>query len=195
MRRLNLQLFAEETTEPAEEAKTGQEQTETAGKPEAKYTDKDVDEILNRKFAKWQKEQQKAVDEAQKLAAMNATQKAEYERDRLKKELDELKRVSALAEMGKTARKMLAENGINIPDELLSVMVTEDAETTKAAMDGFSKMFRDAVESEVKVRLRGEPPRKGAGSGTAMTKEQIMSIRDPELRQRKMIENKELFHF
>ena len=75
-------------------------------------------------------------------------------------------------------------------------MVTDNAETTKAAVDGFSQMFKEAVESAVKERLKGEPPRKGSGGGIAsMTKEQIMAIRDPELRQKKMLENKELFNF
>ena len=154
-----------------------------------------MDDILNKKFAEWQKKQQKAVDEAQKLATMNATQKAEYERDQLQNELDELKRVSALSEMSKTARKMLSDSGIIISDDLLSVMVTEDAETTKAAVDGFSKLFTEAVESAVKERLKGEPPRKGSGGAAAMTKEQIMAIRDPELRQKAMLDNKHLFNF
>lgn len=180
----------DETTKAAEPAPAATLKTK-----DAKYTDADVDDILNRKFAEWQKKHQKAVDEAQKLATMNATQKAEYERDQLKKELDELKRVSALAEMSRTARKMLSENGITISDDLLSVMVTEDAETTKSAVDSFTQMFTEAVEAAVKDRLKGEPPRKGSGGVTSMTKEQIMAIRDPELRQKKMLENKELFNF
>ena len=213
-RRFNLQLFAEETGNQnsgtatgapgSAEGKAGEPQNLNEPSPAAttkenivaKYTDADVDEILNKKFAEWQKKQQKAVDEAQKLATMNATQKAEYERDQLQKELDELKRVTALSEMSKTARKMLSENGITISDDLLSVMVTEDAEKTKAAVDGFTQMFTEAVEAAVKERLKGEPPRKGSGGGIAsMTKEQIMSIKDPELRQKKMLENKELFNF
>ena len=205
-KRFDLQLFAEEAATDAAAAPAA-EQAEEPAKPEpapaavlkekgAKYTAADVDEILNRKFAEWQQKQQKAVDEAQKLATMNATQKAEYERDQLKKELEELKRISALSEMSKTARKMLSDNGITISDDLLSVMVTEDAETTKAAVDGFSQMFTQAVEAAVKERLKGDPPRKGSGSGVpAMTKEQIMAIRDPELRQKKMLEHKELFNF
>lgn len=156
---------------------------------------KDVDEILNKKFAQWQKKQQREVDEAKKLAEMNAQQKAEYERDKLQKELDEYKRQASLAEMNKTARKMLSDNGITIPDELLSMMVTTDAEETKNAIDGFSKVFTEAVESAVKERLKGEPPRKGSGGAATMTKEQIMAIKDPELRQRKMLENRELFKF
>lgn len=204
----DLQLFADDagsdgasaTDAPGSASEKADEQPKKEPAPvatlkDAKYTDADVDSIINRKFAEWQKKQQKAVDEAQKLAAMNATQKAEYERDQLKKELEELKRVSALAEMSKTARKMLADNGITISDELLSVMVTEDAEATKAAVDGFSQMFTAAVESAVKERLKGEPPRKGSGGAETMTKDQIMAIKDPELRQKKMLENKELFNF
>lgn len=201
----DLQIYAEEvsaTDAPGSAENTAAEPTKAEPAPvatlkekEAKYTDAEVDEILNKKFAEWQKKQQKAVDEAQKLATMNATQKAEYERDQLKKELAELKRVSALSEMSKTARKMLADNGITISDELLSVMVTEDAETTKSAVDGFSQMFTEAVETAVKERLKGEPPRKGAGGAATMTKEQIMAIKDPELRQKKMLENKALFNW
>ena len=90
---------------------------------------------------------------------------------------------------------MLSESGITIPDELLSMMVTTDAEQTKAAIDGFTKVFTESVESAVKEKLRGETPRKGSGSAATMTKEQIMAIKDPELRQKKMLENKELFNF
>lgn len=203
----DLQLFAEEATatEPAADASAAasseaQKATDPgkdakADEPKAKYTDDDVNKILDKKFAEWQKKQQKAVDEAKKLAEMNATEKAEYERDKLQKELDDLKRQASLSDMTKTARKMLSESGINISDELLSVMVTTDADETKAAIDGFTKAFTEAVETAVKDRLKGEPPRKGSGTAPAMTKEQIMAIKDPELRQAKMLENKELFNF
>lgn len=200
----DLQLFAdgEPSAEPsgaaAEPAKTddGKKADESAPKGgEAKYTDEDVDRLIDKKFAEWQKKQQKAVDEAAKLAEMNAQQKAEYERDQLKKELDALKRKDSLSEMTKTARKMLTDEGITVSDELLSILVTTEAEETKAAVDGFAKAFKEAVENAVKERLKGEPPRKGAGSATAMTKEQIRAIKDPELRQQKMLENRHLFGY
>lgn len=215
MKKFNLQLFADNagatgaggaapgTTDTAEKEKNenaaaDQKQGAAAtGKPDeqkAKYTDADVDEILNKKFAKWQLQQEKAVSEAKKLAEMNATQKAEYQRDQLQKEVDELKKQAAISEMLKTSRKMLSDSGINVPDELLSVLVTADAEETKAAVDGFAKAFKDALDAEVKNRLKGEPPRKGIGGAAPMTKEQIMAIKDPELRQKKMLENKELFN-
>lgn len=206
---MNLQLFADDPTSASAEGELSARvtTTQTTQTPQAqqsnsgnddkpKYTDKDLDDIISKKFAKWQEKQQKAVDEAKKLAEMNATQKAEYERDQLQKELDGYKKKDALAEMTKTARKMLSESHISIPEELLSMMVNDNAEETKAAVDGFAKAFTDAVENAVKERLKGEPPKRGTGSGkTEMTKEQIMSIQDPELRQQKMLEHRDLFNF
>ena len=183
--------------EKAEERPKAEPAPEATVKPkgEAKYTDEDLDKILNKKFAKWKEQEKEAVKEAEKMAAMNAQEKAEYERDQLKKELSELKKAAALAEMSKTARKMLSDGGITISDDLLSVMVTDDAVKTKAAIDGFSKAFTEAVEAAVKERLKGEPPRKGSGGVAAMTKEQIMAIKDPELRQKFMAQHKDLFNW
>lgn len=208
IKKFYLQLFADEPgavneptpagTEPAKPGAGNEPAPAATVKPqgELKYTDEDVNKLIDKKFAEWQKKQEKAVGEAKKLAEMNATQKAEYERDQLQKELAELKKANALSEMSKTARKMLSENGITITDELLSLMISTDAEETKAAVDSFSKLFSEAVESAVKERLKGEPPRVGTGGGAAkMTKEEIMAIKDPELRQKKMLENKHLFNF
>ena len=185
-RLIDLQIFADENTatpsapsvEPAAEQEKNTDGTKepvTAAPPKAqeelKYSDKDLDEIISKKFAKWQEKQQKAVDEAQKLATMNATQKAEYERDQLKKELDEYKKQASLAEMSKTARKMLTDEGISVSDELLTMLVTTDAEQTKTAVDSFSKAFTEAVEATVKERLRGEPLRVGTGKAAASISE------------------------
>ena len=211
MTKLFLQLFSDEAGEAETKTDETSEAKDNAGKgngkaddgngdknePEEKpkYTDKDVDEILNKKFAKWQEKQDKAVSEAKKLAAMNATQKAEYERDQLQKQLDEYKRKDSLAEMTKTARSMLSESGISVSDGVLAMLVNTDAEQTKAAVDGFSKAFKDAVEEAVKERLKGRTPKVGTNSSKPMTKAEIMAIRDPELRQKMMLENRELFNF
>lgn len=200
----DLQLFAEEGSangseaqEPANpEKKTNEaEEKENEPKPDKKYSDDDVDKILNKKFAEWEKKKQKEVDEAKKLADMNAKEKAEYERDKLQKELDELKRKDSLSEMTKTARKMLSDEGVSVSDDVLSMIVSTDAEKTKAAVDAFSKAFKEAVDAAVKEKLKGNPPKKGTGGGATMTKEQILAIKDNEARQKAMLENRELFNF
>lgn len=159
---------------------------------EKKYSDADLDKIINQKFAKWQKDQEKAVSEAKKLASMTEQEKAEHERDEIKKELEALKKANNMAEMGKQARKMLNEDGINIPDDLVNLIIAEDAETTKDTVQQFSKLFKTAVQDAVKEALKGKAPGTGSSSGT-VTKEQIMKIKDRAERQRMIQKHKNLF--
>lgn len=175
---LNLQMFADDpnpdtsapgTAEKADEGKAAADTGKEATKPEAKYTDEDVDRIVKNRLAREREQAKKEKEEAEKLAEMNATQKAEYERDQLKKELAELKRKDALSEMSKVARKMLTEKDINISDELLAVMVTTDAAETKLNIEGFAKMYKADVEAAVKARLKGEPPRVGSGNSSPVS--------------------------
>ena len=203
---IELQLFAEDGGDGGDGGQQGNQQGEgqqsgksgegNNPKPELKYTDEDVDKLFNKKFAEWEKKKQKEIDEAKKLAEMNAQERAEHERDELQKKLDALEKKDTLSEMTKTARKMLSDEGVSVPDEVLAMIVDTDAEKTKAAVDAFGKAFKDAVESAVKEKLKGNPPRRGNGGGGAtMTKEQILNIKDPEERQKAMLENRELFNF
>ena len=141
---------------------------------------------------KWKALTDDKLTEAEKLAKMTKEEKAEYKNRKLEKEQEDLKRQNAVTEMAKTARKMLADEEINIPDELLGHLVSESAEDTKAAVEAFSKMYKTAVQAAVKDALKGNPPKGGTG-GKTMTKEQIMAISNPVERQRLIAENIALF--
>lgn len=190
--KINLQLFAEDVEDSDDNDNKDTSEKEGNKEPEKKYSDEDLDRIISKKFAKWKQDQEKAVDEAKKLADMNAQEKAEYERDKIRKELDELKNEKVLNEMSKTARKMLSDEGINISDDLLANLVTTDAEKTKSVVNDFAKMFKSEVESAVKEALKGNPPKKGV-KNTAITKEQIMAIKNTAERQKMINEHMELF--
>ena len=95
--------------------------------------------------------------------------------------------------MSKTARKMLADEEINIPDELLSHLVSDSAEDTKASVESFVKLYKAAVQAAVKDALKGNPPKAGTGGNQTMTKEQIMAVKNPSERQRLIAENITLF--
>lgn len=141
---------------------------------------------------KWKALTDDKLTEAEKLAKMTKEEKAEYKNRKLEKELEDLKRQNAVTEMAKTARKMLADEEINIPDELLGHLVSESAEDTKATVEAFSKMYKTAVQTAVKDALKGNPPKGGTG-GKTITKEQIMAISNPAERQRLIAENIALF--
>lgn len=161
-------------------------------KQQPKYTDADVDEIVSKRLAKWEKQQAAKVEEAAKLAEMNAQQKAEYERDKVQKELDEYKRRDTVNAMVAESRRQLSEQGIAVSDDILARLVGETAEETKASVDAFSTAFTAAVEDAVKKQLAGKAPAAGVATKT-MTKEEILAIKDPIARQAAIRDNIGLF--
>lgn len=142
---------------------------------------------------KWKTLTDDKVSEAEKLSQMTAEQKEKYRADKAEKELADLRRQIALDDMAKTARKMLSEEQITIPDEIVMNLVCEDAEKTKDAVEGFVKSYKDAVAATVKEALRGNPPKAGTGGTKPVTREQIFAVKDRAERQRLIAENPQLF--
>ena len=171
---------------------TTQPEPKQDNKQQPKYTDADVDEIVSKRLAKWEKQQAAKVEEAAKLAEMNAQQKAEYERDKVQKELDEYKRRDTVNAMVAESRRQLSEQGIAVSDDILARLVGETAEETKASVDAFSTAFTAAVEDAVKKQLAGKAPAAGVATKT-MTKEEILAIKDPIARQAAIRDNIGLF--
>ena len=148
------------------------------GKGEAKYTDKEVDGIvskrLERERAKMEREIREALSkeqedkrtEAEKLANMTELQRAQYEAKRLKAEKEALEKERDLSQQMGIARHELSEAGIAMPDELLSMFVSPEAEKTNAAIGKLKelvpKFINDAVQRELKRDLPKNPD---AGSG------------------------------
>lgn len=201
-KKFNLQLFADDDSSTSEDGKKSEQQAEEhqnetkkdekKGEGEKKYTDADLNSIIDKKFAEWQKKKEKEVNEAKKLAEMNATEKAEYERDKLQKQLDEMMKEKSLTEMTKVARKMLSEDGINITDELLANLVSDSAENTKEAVKSFIELFKSAVNDAVKDALKGKAPKNSTGPDS-ITKEKIMKVKDRAERQKLIAEHMDLF--
>lgn len=184
-------FFAEpEPSEPAE--------PEVKGGGEKKYSDEDVNEIINKRFAKWQSQQQKAIDEAvakveeqRKLDAMTNAERQKYEREALEKELNALKAEKAHNLMSTNVRKMLSADNLTMPDELIDMLVSENAEVTTARVKAFSALYQKAVNEGVREALKGSTPKKGATSYS--TKEEILAIKDRGERLKAIEANIELF--
>ncbi len=154
---------------------------------------KAIETAVTKAQEKWQALTDDKLSEAEKLAKMTKEEKEEYKTRKLEKELADLKRQNSLSEMSKTARKMLADEEINIPDELLAHLVSDNAEDTKTAVESFSKLYKAAVQAAVKEALKGNSPKSGSGGKGAVTKEQILAISNPIERQRLIAENIALF--
>lgn len=190
----DLQMFAEDGDNGGADSDTPEKQSNEPGKdpkPAAKYTDEDVDKILNKKFAEWQKNQEKKVSEAERLSKMTAEEKANERIKQLEERLAAADKEKAVAAMSRQARAILAEKNINVNDELLANLVADDAEATKANCENFISLFTAAVEKVVKEKVKGDTPKAGSSSG--ITKEQILKIQNRAERQRLMAEHKDLF--
>lgn len=191
-----LQLFAE-GADGGDGSDTGADDgakgTEPKAEPkaEAKYTDADLDRIINQKFAAWQKQQEKKVSEAERLGKMSEAEKANERIKQLEERLAAADKEKAVAAMTKQARAILADKDIHVDDALLANLIADDAETTKASVESFVSLFKSAVDKAVKEALKGETPK--SGTTTGLTAEQIMKIPNRAERQQKIRENMHLF--
>ena len=174
---MNLQFFAEDNPQgdpkdPVDPPKPkdgdpvdppeGKKQGEPADPdPDGKhvYTDEQVNEIVKKRLARAEREKQAAVDEAAKLAKMNADQKKDYELEKAQKERDELKSQLATYEMGKQARSMFEEAKLTVTEDDLQHVVTPEAESTEANVKWLIAHDQAVAEGVRQELLKGSTPK------------------------------------
>ena len=190
----NKQIIDEtkQSVDESTEKETKKDEDVKKEQSEKKYTDEDVNQIINSKFKKWKMEQEKKISEAQKLAQMDEAEKAEYERKQLEEELKKLRSEKTKSEMISVSRKMLQENNVSISDDLISSIITEDVDKTKENINAFIENFNAAVEKEVNERLKSTPPKRMSNNKT-LSKKDIFDVKDPVERRKLIAANMELF--
>lgn len=162
-------------------------------KQEKTFSRDELAKIMAAEKEKWKAELEAEKTQAEKLAKMNAEEKIAFERDQLKAELESLRAEKAKADMTKTARGMLADANVNISEDLLAALVTEEAEATKTNVDSFIKSFKEEVDKAVKEALKGKVAKKPA-TQAGLTKEDILAVKDRSERLRLIAENQGLFN-
>ena len=169
-----------QTVETVEEQVVPAEPTnETQPQDEKKYTDADVDEIINKKFAKWKSEQEAKENEAKKLAKMNADEKQKYQLDQREQELANREQAIARKELTAEAKAMLSERGL--PVELVAVVDLSNAEAVTESVASIQKTWEDAVQKGVSDRMKGSAPIKTAPQNSnELTKAQFYRMTHAE---------------
>lgn len=130
--------------------------------------DKRVAKALETAKGKWESDYQAKLEaaktEAEKMAAMNEKQKADYERDKRIKALEQREREITTRELKATAYETLAEKGL--PKELVEILNYTDADQCRASIDTVEKAFNSAVANAVNEKLKGttQTPKKGDGA-------------------------------
>ena len=185
----NLQMFADGGADGGGADGGSPDNGGSGGTPPAGLTADDVAKMVQQGIAAWVSEQQKAASEAEKLGKMTAEEKAARELANLQKEVQGFKDREAKAAMTAQARTMLREAGLNVSDRFAEILVSGDAEGTKANVDEFISLLKADREAYKKELFKGETPRKGSGSGGgAMTLADIAKIPNRTERQARYAE-------
>ena len=162
------------------------------------FTQSEVDELIKKRLAKqeksFDKRMQEKLDEAEKLRAMNETQKAEYEQEKQRAYIAELEAKINRSGLEREASKMLSEGGIIADDKILGLVVKDTAESTQEAVESFVSLVNDLADKKVGEKLKGKTPKKMEDTSAGeITKEQFnkMGYRS---RNELLQNNPELYH-
>lgn len=167
---MNLQYFAEggdggqeppkntDPQDPPKDPKDGKdpEPKDPPQDPEKRYSDKDVDDIINKKFKKWQEESEEKLRQSQLTAE-------EKEKERIKK-LEQLEKDVATRDAKDSARKAL--NDAKLPSEFADFVFDTQEDVAKEKMDKFTKLLATYREGVVNEVMRDKtPPKPKPGNG------------------------------
>lgn len=187
----------------AEETNTEVVEVETVDNPEATEADKTftqdelnhiVQERVQRAVAKAQKDAEDKIKQAQsegeRLAKLTKDERAKEEEAKRLADLEAREKAIAVKELRIETQSLLSDEGL--PIEFLDVVMADTAESVKDNIASIRKVFDEAVEKRVNERLTQDKPRRGATAG-AMSKAEIMAVKDVSERQKLIAENLELF--
>lgn len=206
-KKLNLQLFAEPTNNTSIQFTATTPEPATAPNAEPAQTEPNtsqqtftLDEVMkmiqsetDKRVTQALKKQEKDFKKQMSLSGLDEQQRAIAERDNKIAEQDELIRSLTIDRNKSELVKTLAARGL--PVEFADVIdVGDDAEAAQAKVDALDTVFKRAIEAAVNQRLAGGGlPGRGTTKGAAMTKEQILAIKDHVQRQNAIRDNIELF--
>lgn len=184
-----------ETNEEEKVDKVDNQQEETKQEEVKTFTQEEIDEMVksnvDRAVAKALHKADEQRKEAEKLAAMNAKEKAEYEMNKTRQDLEERERNIQLRELTAEAKDMLIEKCLS--SDLASILNYKDAESVKESINIIEAAINMEAEKQVVERLKGRTP-KTKNINSAITKEEIEKIEDGVERRRLIQENIHLFN-
>lgn len=162
------------------------------------FTQSEVDELIKKRLAKqeksFDKRMQEKLDEAEKLRAMNESQKAEYEQEKQRAYIAELEAKINRSGLEREASKMLSEGGIVVDDKILGLVVKDTAESTQEAVESFVALVNDLADKKVGEKLKGKTPKKMEDTSAGeITKEQFNRM-GYQSRNELLQNNPELYH-
>lgn len=153
--------------------------TETENEVQVKtFTQEEVDKMITKRLAREKRDLEAKIEserqEAEKLAKMNAEEKAKHEFEKQKREFEDMKKAFEGEKLLNETTNQLASK--NLPTEFASMLKGEDAETTFENIKVFEEKFNSALEKAVTERLKGKTPTTSTVQGNSLTKEQFRKM-------------------
>lgn len=169
---MNLQFFAENPAAGADDASDTGAPNEAEAKPvepgsdndqPKTFTQEEVDKMVQKRMARYDREHQKEIDsaksEATKLAKMNKDQKKDYELQQAQQQARDAEAKLARYQLRDTVRKQLVDGGFTPEESDIDLVVTADAETTKQNGDALLAMVERIRNDERQKTLSGSTPK------------------------------------
>ena len=144
-------------------------------KEEKTFTQEELDKILNKKFAQWQKKTEEAKAEAERKAKLTEAEKLAEER----KEFERMKMQFEYEQRVNSTSKVLASN--NLPIEFADFLIGDSDEATTQRVDLFKNAFNEALEKALNERLRGNTPKTSTVKNRAFTVNDIKNMSVEEI--------------
>ena len=144
-------------------------------KEEKTFTQAELDKILNKKFAQWQKKTEEAKAEAERKAKLTEAEKLAEER----KEFEAMKKQFEYEQRVNSTSKVLASN--NLPIEFADFLIAENDEATTQRVDLFKNAFNEALEKALNERLKGNTPKTSTVQTKTFTVNDIKNMSAEEI--------------
>ncbi len=177
---MNLQLFAEAAEAEAEAAKAesggGAEAAKAGEKQEKLLTQAEVDAMIDRRFAKIQREHEKKLKEArdagftegEKRARMSEEERLRTDREAAERESAQREKALAERETAILRRELRADAmeklaAKQLPTELAELADYTDADACEKSLETIEKAFRASVQAGIDERIRASGGSVSAG--------------------------------
>ena len=180
---MNLQLFAEgEAAAEAEASGAAETKADESGeKGEKFYSHAEVENIINRRFAKLQRESEKqaeqarkeGISEGEKLATMSAEERIKAQQEKAESDFKAREDALKQREAEVTRRELQAQavetlTGKGLPAGLAKYLDYTDADACNASIAEVAKDFGEMLKAEVDKRLAASAaPLSRSGSAEA----------------------------
>lgn len=149
---------------------------------------KEGDKRVTSAQSKWEKDTEKRISEADKLAKMDEESRREYDFAQREKALEARERQLTVESNRATCVSIMSAKGL--PLELVDFVVSDDAEAMNESIKLIERVINDAVSKQVLAKIGTDAPTSGSSSGLVSKesfakmnlKEQMdLFKRDPDL--------------